>query len=95
MIEVFVYLGLLLDGDARDDRTIWSAALEAVLAELGAQPPAPAVAGTVAALDDRLRGIAARAQAGAPLAELRPAVADARRRLFRLAADWAGALANP
>jgi hypothetical protein len=91
---VFLYLGLLVDGEARDDRNVWAAALDAVVDELGRHPRAPAVAATVASLDSELRGLAARTRGGAPLAPLRPAVAEARRRLVRLAADWAGALAG-
>jgi mono/diheme cytochrome c family protein len=94
MTDVFLYLGLLVDGEARDDRNVWAAALDAVVDELGRHPRAPAVAATVASLDSELRGLAARTRGGAPLAPLRPAVAEARRRLVRLAADWAGALAG-
>jgi hypothetical protein len=67
--------------------------IDAVLAELGRHPPAPAVTATVADLDARLRAIEARVRAGAPLDAARPAIVEARARLFRLAADWAGALA--
>ena len=94
MIDVFVYLGLLVDGDARDDRAIWAAAIDAVLAELARHRRVPAVAADAADLDARLRGLGARARAGARLADLRPEVIETRRRLFRLAADWAGALAE-
>ena len=94
MVETFVYLGLLVDGEARDDRAIWNAAIDAVLAEMSRHPPAPAVAAAIAELDGRLRALAARVNAGAPLPELRPEVIETRRRLIRLAADWAGALAG-
>ena len=92
MADVFVYLGLLVDGEAREDRNIWGAAIEAVRGELGRQPRAPAVAATVAALEARLADLATRARGGAALAGLRPEVIDLERRLMRLAADWAGAL---
>ena len=94
MVETFVYLGLLVDGEARDDRAIWNAAIEAALAEIARHPRAAAVETTIAELEGRLRSLAARASAGAPLPALRPEVLDTRRRLIRLAADWAGALAG-
>ena len=94
MVETFVYLGLLVDGDARDDRAIWNGAIDAVLAEMARHPRAAAVEPTIAALEARLRALAARVNAGAPLPELRPEVLETRRRLIRLAADWAGALAG-
>ena len=94
MVETFVYLGLLVDGEARDDRAIWNAAIDAVLAEMSRHPPAPAVAAAIAELEGRLRALAARVNGGAPLPELRPEVIETRRRLIRLAADWAGALAG-
>ena len=92
MVEAFVYLGLLVDGEARDDRGIWSAAIDAALAEMARHPPAPAVQAAITDADARLRSLAARVNAGAPLAALRPEVIEARRRLIRLAADWSGAL---
>ena len=94
MVETFVYLGLLVDGEARDDRAIWNAAIDAVLAEMSRHPPAPAVAAAIAEMEGRLRALAARVNGGAPLPELRPEVIETRRRLIRLAADWAGALAG-
>ncbi len=94
MVETFVYLGLLVDGEARDDRAIWNAAIDAVLAEMSRHPPAPAVAAAIVELEGRLRALAARVNGGAPLPELRPEVIETRRRLIRLAADWAGALAG-
>jgi cytochrome c peroxidase len=92
MVETFVYLGLLVDGDARDDRGIWDAAIEAALAEIARHPRAAAIAPTITELEGRLRAIEARERGGTPLAELRPEVTETRRRLIRLAADWAGAL---
>ena len=92
MTDVFVYLGLLVSGDARDDRAIWDASIDAVLAELARHPRAPAVAATVADLDGRLRVLQARARNGGALAELRPEIVEIRPRLMRLAAHWAGAL---
>ena len=94
MVETFVYLGLLVDGEARDDRGIWNAAIDAALAEIARHPRAAAVEATIAELEARLRALAARVNAGAPLPELRPEVIETRRRLIRLAADWAGALAG-
>jgi len=94
MVETFVYLGLLVDGEARDDRGIWNAAIDAALAEIARHPRAAAVESTIAELEARLRALAARVNAGAPLPELRPEVIETRRRLIRLAADWAGALAG-
>jgi hypothetical protein len=92
MVETFVYLGLLVDGEARDDRGIWSAAIEAVLAEISRHPRAPAVEAAVADAEARLRSLATRVNVAAPLAPLRPEVIETRRRLIRLAADWSGAL---
>jgi cytochrome c peroxidase len=92
MVETFVYLGLLVDGEARDDRTIWNAAIDAALAEMARHPRAPAVEATIAELEGRLRSLEGRVNAGTPLLELRPEVIETRRRLVRLAADWAGAL---
>jgi hypothetical protein len=92
MVETFVYLGLLIEGEARDDRAVWGAAIDAALEEIGRHPRAEAVAGPIADAEARLRGLAARVAAGAPLAPLRPEAVEARRRLIRLAADWSGAL---
>ena len=92
MTDVFVYLGLLVSGDASDDRGIWEAAIDAVLSELARHPRAPALAATVADLEGHLRALETRARNGAPLSDLRPEVIETRRRLMRLAADWAGAL---
>jgi hypothetical protein len=94
MVETFVYLGLLVEGDARDDRAIWNAAIDAALAEIARHPRAAAVESTIAALEGRLRALATRVNAGASLSALRLEVVDTRRRLIRLAADWAGALAG-
>jgi hypothetical protein len=92
MVETFAYLGVLVDGVGRDDRAVWAAAIDAVLAEMARHPRAAAVDATIAELAGRLRSIAARALAGASLADMRPEVIEMRRRLIRLAADWAGAL---
>jgi mono/diheme cytochrome c family protein len=94
MADVFVYLTLLVDGDGRDDRGIWGAALDACAAELESHPRPAALASTIAALDDRLRAVAAAARGGAPLPPLRADVLQVQGRLFRLSADWAGALAS-
>ncbi len=93
MIDSFVYLELLLDGEARDDRRIWIAALEASGDELARHPEAPSVAPAIAGARAQVAALITRMHAGAPLAPLRPEVATLRRDLFRLAADWAGALA--
>ena len=85
-------LGLLIDGEARDDRMIWNAAIDAVLGEIARHPRAPSVEATIADLEGRLRSLAARVNAGGPLPPLRPEVVETRRRLVRLAADWSGAL---
>ena len=45
--------------------------------------------------ETRLRAVATRVNAGAPLPPLRPEVIALRRRLIRLAADWSGALPKP
>jgi cytochrome c553 len=94
MVETFVYLGLLIDGEARDDRGIWRAALDAVRAEIARhpRPDAEAVRASIADAEVRLAALTARVDAGAPLAPLRPEVIETRRRLIRLAADWSGAL---
>jgi cytochrome c peroxidase len=92
MVETFVYLGLLLDGEARDDRGIWTAAIDAALAEIARHPRAQVVEAAIADAETRLRNLAARVAAGGPLAPLRPEVTETRRRLIRLAADWSGAL---
>jgi cytochrome c peroxidase len=96
MVETFVYLGLLIDGDVdvRDDRGIWRAAIDAVQAEIARhpRPDAVAVRAAIADAEARLASLAARVAAGAPLAPLRPEVVATRRRLIRLAADWSGAL---
>ena len=92
MAETFVYLGLLVDGEARDDRGIWNAAIDAALAEIARHPRAEAVQAAIGDAETRLRAVATRVNAGAPLPPLRPEVIALRRRLIRLAADWAGAL---
>jgi hypothetical protein len=94
MVETFVYLGLLVDGEARDDRAIWSAAIDAALAEIARHPRAPALEATIVELERRLRSLATRVTAGATLPPLRAEVVETRRRLVRLAADWSGALAG-
>jgi hypothetical protein len=92
MTETFVYLGLLVDGEARDDRGIWNAAIDAALAEIARHPRAEAVQAAIIDAETRLRAVAARVNAGAPLPPLRPEVMALHRRLIRLAADWSGAL---
>ena len=92
MTETFVYLGLLVDGEARDDRGIWNAAIDAALAEIARHPRAEAVQAAISDAETRLRAVATRVNAGAPLPPLRPEVLELRRRLIRLAADWSGAL---
>jgi cytochrome c peroxidase len=92
MAETFVFLGLLLDGEARDDRVIWNAAIDAAIAEMARHPRVPALEGTIVDLEGRLLSIALRIHDGAALPALRPDVIETRRRLIRLAADWAGAL---
>jgi hypothetical protein len=92
MVETFVYLGLLVDGEARDDRAVWNAAIDAALAEMARHPRARAVEATIIDLEGRLRALATRVSAGAALPELRRDVIETRRRLIRLAADWSGAL---
>ncbi len=99
MIDSFVYLGLLIDGAGDDlggnDRGVWIAAIEIAQAALGRGPVPAAVAQTVVDAGKRLATLAARVDAGAVLAPLRPEVRDLRRMLFRLAADWAGAAHAP
>jgi cytochrome c peroxidase len=94
MIDRFVYLALLVDGEWRDDRRVWALALAAATVELARHPPAPAppVAARAADARARLARLADRTRAGAPLEPLRPEAARLRKDLFRLAADWAGAL---
>lgn len=92
MIDSFVYLELLVDGEARDERAVWVAALELAGDELARRAAAPVVAVAIAGARRRVAGLLGRLQAGAPLAPLRADVAALRRDLFRLAADWAGAL---
>src|SRR4029077_7392006 len=58
MVETFVYLGLLVDGEARDDRAIWNAAIAAARAELARHPRVPALEPTIVELEGRLSGIA-------------------------------------
>jgi len=91
MIDSFVYLELLLDGEDREDRGIWMAALEASRDELARHPEAPSVIPRITRARQQVAALLARTQAGAPLATLRAEVATLRRDLFRLAADWAGA----
>jgi hypothetical protein len=97
MIDSFVYLALLVDGEARDEPRVWVAALEAARDELAHHPVAPAIAPAIARARARVAGLLSRARARMPdaLAALRPEVAALQRDLFRLAADWAGALAAP
>ena len=91
MIDSFVYLELLLDGEDRDDRGIWLAALEASRAELARHREVPAVMPAITRARAEVASLLTRTQAGAPLAPMRADVATLRRDLFRLAADWAGA----
>ena len=64
MIETFVYLGLLVDGEARDDRAIWNAAIDAVLAEIVAPPARAGGRGRRSpSWTARLRALAARVNA--------------------------------
>jgi cytochrome c peroxidase len=92
MVETFVYLGLLVDGEAKDDRGIWNAAVDAALAEIARHPRAAAVEAAIVDAETRLRSLVVRVNGGAALPALRPEVIETRRRLIRLAADWAGAL---
>ncbi len=91
MIDSFVYLELLLDGEDREDRGIWMAALAASRDELARHPEAPAVIPAITRARAQVASVLARTQAGAPLAPMRTEIARLRRDLFRLAADWAGA----
>jgi hypothetical protein len=91
MLDGFVYLTLLLDGDDCEDRGIWRAALEASRDELARHPEPPAIMPAITRARSRVAALLARTQAGAPLAPMRSEVARLRRDLFRLAADWAGA----
>ena len=51
MVETFGYLGLLVDGEARDDRGIWAAAIDAALAEIARHPRTAAVEATIVDLE--------------------------------------------
>ncbi len=92
LTETFAYLALLVDGEARDDRAIWAAAIDLVDGALAAAPPAPSLRARVEQARASLGRIRERAAAGAPLAPLRDEVARLREELPRLAADWTGAL---
>jgi Di-haem cytochrome c peroxidase len=111
LVQTFAYLRLLDVGEARDDRVVWLAALEAITAEIDHAPAPPTAAGPNAAnatnaANARLRSrigaararivsLASRAEHGAALTALRPEIAPLLAELTRLAADWTGALPRP
>ena len=70
MVETFVYLGLLVDGEARDDRAhLERGDRRRARRDRRATPRAAAVEAAIAELEGRLRALAARVNGGAPLPE--------------------------
>jgi mono/diheme cytochrome c family protein len=94
LADTFAYLRLLVDGQAREDRTIWVAALDLALREVGRSPQPPALAPAIADARASLGALRDQVRGGAPLGPLRPRAEALSRSLLRLAADWAGALAE-
>lgn len=94
MLETFIFLELLIGGEAKDDRATWPRAIDLVAGELARPRMHSRVAARVADARAKLASLRARAVSGAPLAPMRQEVRDLRRDLTRLAADWAGALAG-
>jgi hypothetical protein len=64
MLDSFVYLELLLDGESREDRGIWMAALEASRDVLARHPEAPAVMPAITRARAQVASSLARAQTG-------------------------------
>jgi hypothetical protein len=88
MQDTFIYLELLVAGDAMDDRSVWSMALDAAIAEL-ARPQRPArLADRVLSDEVQLKSLGQRVRSGATLSGMRPEVAELSRELWRLAAEW-------
>jgi cytochrome c peroxidase len=86
--DTFIYLELLLAGDAMDDRSVWSMALDACLTELSRQAR-PARAADRAIVDEaQLKALAQRVRSGATLSSMRAEVADLAKDLAKLAADY-------
>ncbi len=86
--DTFIYLELLLGGDAMDDRSVWSMALDACITEL-ARPQRPARVADRAIVDEaQLKSLSQRVRSGATLSGMRPDVVDLSKDLYRLAADW-------
>jgi cytochrome c peroxidase len=94
MVDTFAYLLLLLEGESRDERAVWKAALSASLRELSSRKEPAAVAARAARARERLLELRARAASDKDLAPMRSDVLDLHRGLVRLAADWAGAVAS-
>ncbi len=89
MQDTFIYLELLLAGDAMDERSVWSMALDACITELARQQQRPARVADRAIVDEaQLKALSQRVRSGATLASMRSDVADLSKDLYRLAADW-------
>lgn len=94
IIDRFVYLELLLSGEAQNDRPIWMAAVDQALQALDGQSPPEALAPRVEHARTALLRVRSAVRDAEPLAPLRPTVRGLTVELPRLAADWAGALAR-
>ena len=94
MVASFVFLELLLAGDAMEDRSVWSMALDACTRELNVPPPVARMADRAHADATKLENLKVRVAGGVQLSSMRDEVRVLSRELTRLAADWAGALAE-
>lgn len=88
MQDTFIYLELLLAGDAMDDRSVWSMALDACITELARQQKPARVADRAIVDEAQLKSLAQRVRSGSTLAGMRPEVADIAKDLAKLAADY-------
>lgn len=94
MVDTFAYLLLLLEGESRDDRAIWKAAIHASLREFSSRKEPAVVAARALRARERLTGLRSRVASDKDLAPMRSEVFELHRDLVRLAADWAGAVAS-
>jgi cytochrome c peroxidase len=93
--ETSAYLALLTDGEAREDRAIWAAALTALAEALTQAKEPPGLRPRIDAATVALRTLRDRSQSReTDLARLRPEVKILRTELQRLGADWTGTLAR-
>lgn len=86
--DTFIYLELLLAGDAMDDRSVWSMALDACITELARRERPARVADRAIVDEAQLKSLAQRVRSGSTLSGMRPEVADLAKDLTKLAADW-------